>query len=127
MKRIWTAFAILLLAAVLCFTEYYVITSSEKQYQDDIDIILEYIENNNKDQALKKCQTLFDDWDKTSRKLHFFLSHLYTKDICIKITTLSSNIEYDASAQFLYEYCAELKHRLHDLKNNSMPYLYNIF
>lgn len=125
MKRIYIAAILLIFTAVVCFSEYKVVTKSAEKYIYEINKIENFYSDDMKNDALILTDNLSVNWQESSTSMDSFLFHEYVDDISSNIKKLKIYIEEnDKSA--LTSTCEELKIQLESLKRSEFPTLYNI-
>ncbi len=125
MLRIYTSFAIILSIIIINIASLSMMKNEYDYYENLINNIEMHIENDEKELAMEQALLLNEQWEKSVKKLSFFVTSYTLDEITDNSSKIAPLIKSDSD-----EVIAEteyLKKRIKRLYTRSMPYIYNIF
>ena len=125
MNRLWTSIVIILTITGIDIWSYSILCDEEAKISEIIDTVTSYCENDDTESALAETENLSDQWEKSRRKMSFFVSDKTLDAVSDSISKLPPLISSGCDAQSAEaEYAKQVLRRTH---TREIPYIFNIF
>lgn len=125
MRRIYTAIALLLIAGLICATEYICIVNTVNDYTSRIDKLEKLMYDGQINEALDYSDDINKEWYDVSNKIDMLLYHDYVDNISVLLEALPDYIEY-GDYSTMHATCKQAKKLLTSLRDSEYPILQNI-
>lgn len=125
MKRTYIAIILLLIAGILCTTEFLYVNNSAKIITESIEKSRDLYSQGKKDDALKYAKKAEKNWNSRVNKIDMLLFHDYVDDITRDILNIRTCIEDDDSTG-VFTTCNDALSRISSLKKSELPTTDNI-
>lgn len=125
MNRLWTSIVIILTITGIDIWSYSILCDEEAKISEIIDTVTSYCENDDTESALAETENLSAQWEKSRRKMSFFVSDKTLDAVSDSISKLPPLISSDCDEQSAEaEYAKQVLRRTH---TREIPYIFNIF
>src|SRR5574344_1294308 len=124
MKKLWWAFAILLMVAMLCITELNFITAAAADTENMVNNAINDYQNGNIAVAKTNISLAVQNWHNCAPAADIFLYHDTVDSITVSLTCAKSTIT-NSPDDFLTE-CRKSKEQLSSLKEAQLPHIENV-
>lgn len=125
MKRIYLAIIFLIFTLSAAFFELYIVFNPAKESIKLIEQAAELYKSDQKQEALKICESVSELWDNSNPKINMFIQHEKTVEISSDIKELTFCLESDQEFEFLLT-AEKLKEDLNTIMDNELPHISNI-
>lgn len=125
MKRIYLAIIFLIFTLSAAFFELYIVFNPAKESIKLIEQATELYKSEQKQEALKICESVSELWDNSNPKINMFIQHEKTVEISSDIKEMTFCLESDQEFEFLLT-AEKLKEDLNTIMDNELPHISNI-
>lgn len=125
MRRIYAAIVLLVIAGLLCATEYICIVNTVNDYTSRIDKLESMMYDGEISDALEYSDKINREWYKVSNGIDMLLYHDYVDNISVLLESLPDYIEY-GDYSTMHATCKQAKKLLISLRDSEYPTLQNI-
>lgn len=125
MNRLYISFAIIISVLLLDVFSHNLMKNEETDIEKRITVIQEYINSGNTESAISESENLLAEWEKTRKKLEFFVSDKNLDDIGDSIAKIKPLL--DSGSDEAVAETEHIKRRLHRTHTRDLPLLHNVF
>jgi len=126
MKRLYIAYLLLILTALLCGFAYYLVTSNAKEMKSEMESVKASAHAENYELASKQLDSIEKKWTERHKIFAVFCPHYDIHEIDITIIPLRSYLNSNTINDF-YAYTDIVIARLNHILENEIPSIENIF